>query len=159
MIEHPERYLEAFVEAGATGITVHQEACVHLHRVLQQIRELGARPGVALNPATPIESVRDVLPMLDLLLVMSVNPGFGGQTYIDHTTARLRAARTMLDALGGSAELEVDGGVEEANAGMIAAAGATVLVAGSSVYHHADGPAQGVRALREACRGSSGAGR
>jgi ribulose-phosphate 3-epimerase len=151
MIEHPERYLDSFVEAGAGILTVHEEACVHLHRTLQHIRELGVKAGVALNPATPLASVREVLPMVDLLLVMSVNPGFGGQTYIEASTDRLRRARVLLDELAPEAELEVDGGVEASNAGTIVGAGASVLVAGSSVYHHPDGAAAGVRALRAAC--------
>jgi ribulose-phosphate 3-epimerase len=151
MIEHPERYLEPFAEAGAGILTVHEEACVHLHRTLQWIRELGVKAGVALNPATPVESVREVLPMVDLLLVMSVNPGFGGQTYIEATTDRLRRARVLLDELAPEAELEVDGGVEASNAGIIVGAGASVLVAGSYVYGHPDGAAAGVRALRSAC--------
>ncbi|MCG6988674.1 MAG: ribulose-phosphate 3-epimerase [Gemmatimonadetes bacterium] len=151
MIEHPERYLEAFAEAGAGILTVHEEACVHLHRTLQWIRELGVKAGVALNPATPLESVREVLPMVDLLLVMSVNPGFGGQTYIEATTDRLRRARVLVDELAPEADLEVDGGVEASNAGIIVGAGASVLVAGSAVYHHPEGAAAGIRALRSAC--------
>ena len=151
MIEHPERYLEPFAEAGAGSLTVHEEACVHLHRTLQWIRELGVKAGVALNPATPLESVREVLPMVDLLLVMSVNPGFGGQTYIEATTDRLRRARVLIDELAPEADLEVDGGVESSNAGVIVGAGASVLVAGSSVYRHPDGVAAGIKALRSAC--------
>jgi len=151
MIEHPERYLEAFAEAGANVLTVHQEACIHLHRTLQRIRELGVKAGVAINPATPLVAVEEVLPMADLLLVMSVNPGFGGQSYINATTDRLRRARVLLDEISPGAELEVDGGVEATNAGIIAGAGASVLVAGSSVYGHPQGAAAGVRALRSAC--------
>jgi len=151
MIEHPDRYLEAFADAGANGLTVHQEACVHLHRTLQRIRELGVKAGVALNPATPLATVEEVLPMVDLLLVMSVNPGFGGQSYIDATTDRLRRARVLLDEMAPQAELEVDGGVEASNAPLIVSAGASVLVAGSSVFRHPGGPAAGVRALRSAC--------
>lgn len=151
MIKHPERFLDAFAEAGAGVLTVHQEACVHLHRTLQRIRELGVKAGVALNPATPLESVRDVLPMVDLLLVMSVNPGFGGQSYIEASTDRLRRARVLLDELAPGAELEVDGGVDPSNAATIVGAGASVLVAGSSVYHHPQGATAGVRALRAAC--------
>jgi ribulose-phosphate 3-epimerase len=153
MIEDPDRYLEAFVDAGADVLTVHQEACRHLHRTLERIRELGARAGVAVNPATSLESVRNVLPNVDLLLVMSVNPGFGGQSYIPGSTLKLRAARAMLDALGSATELQVDGGVTAGNAHEVAAAGATVLVAGSAVYGHSGGAAEGVRALREAVSG------
>jgi ribulose-phosphate 3-epimerase len=152
MIEDPDRYLDAFVGAGADIVTVHQEACRHLHRTLERIRELGARAGVAVNPATSLESIRNVLPNVDLLLVMSVNPGFGGQAYIPGSTSKLRAARAMLDEVGSAAELEVDGGVTTSNAQEVAGAGATVLVAGSAVYRHAGGAAEGVRALREASR-------
>jgi ribulose-phosphate 3-epimerase len=150
MIEEPDRYLQAFVDAGADSLTVHQEACVHLHRTLQHVAELGVRAGLALNPATSLDTVREVLPMVDLLLVMSVNPGFGGQDYIPGSTDRLRRARKLLNQLAPGAELEVDGGVDASNAAIIAAAGATVLVAGSSIYHHPGGAAAGVRALRDA---------
>ncbi len=148
MVEKAERYLESFAAAGASILTVHQEACVHLHRTLQAIRELGLKAGVALNPGTPLESVREVLPMVDLLLVMSVNPGFGGQRYIEASTDRLRRARVVLDELAPGAELEVDGGVDASNAAMIVGAGASVLVAGSSVYRHPEGATAGIRALR-----------
>lgn len=148
MIEAPDRYLASFAEAGADVLTVHQEACPHLHRTLQAIRELGVKAGVALNPGTPIETVQDVLPMLDLLLVMSVNPGFGGQAYIRESTGRVRRARALLDAAASAADIEVDGGVDATNAAELVAAGATVLVAGSSVFGHPDGPAGGIRALR-----------
>ncbi|MEJ2206242.1 MAG: ribulose-phosphate 3-epimerase [Gemmatimonadota bacterium] len=150
MIRDPDRYLEAFVEAGADGLTVHQEACSHLHRTVQRIRELGVRPGVALNPATPLESVREVLGSVDVLLIMSVNPGFGGQSYITGSTDKIRRARELLDGLGSAADLEVDGGIEESNARLVVEAGASVLVAGSSVYGHPGGSAEGVRALRAA---------
>ena len=148
MIENPDRYLEAFADAGAAVITVHQEVCRHLHRTLHRIRELGVLAGVALNPATPLESVRDVAADLDLLLVMSVNPGFGGQSYIAASTEKVARARAMLDAAGSSALIEIDGGVDARNARQIAAAGADVLVAGSAVYRHADRPAAGVRPIR-----------
>ena len=153
MIEEPDRYLEAFASAGADILTVHQEACTHLHRTVERIRELGVRPGVAINPATPLESVQEVLPGIDLLLVMSVNPGFGGQSYIQASYGKLRRARLMLDDLGSTAELEVDGGVDAGNASAIVEAGATVLVAGSAVYRHPDGPAAGTQAIRRAVQG------
>ncbi|MDE0898056.1 MAG: ribulose-phosphate 3-epimerase [Longimicrobiales bacterium] len=149
MIEDPDRYLEAFAKAGADILTVHVEACRHLHRTLQRIRELGVRAGVAVNPGTPLESIEEVLSDLDLLLVMSVNPGFGGQSYIPASSDKLRRARAMLDEAGSSAELQVDGGVHVGNAAEIAATGATVLVAGSAVYGHSDGPAAGVVAIRD----------
>ncbi len=150
MIEQPDRYLEAFVDAGADWLTVHAEACTHLHRTVQRIRELGARAGVAINPATPLASLADVVPYIDLLLVMSVNPGFGGQSYISASTAKVRDARTLLDEMGSTAELEVDGGVDAGNVGELQAAGASVVVAGSAVYGHVDGAAAGVRLIRDA---------
>jgi len=150
MIENPDRYLEDFVGAGADYVTVHQEACPHLHRTVQQIRKLGAKAGVAVNPATSLETVRDILPDLDLLLIMSVNPGFGGQSYIEASTAKLARARAMLDGIGSRAELEVDGGAGAGNVASIVGAGATVVVAGSAVYRHPDGAAAGVREIRAA---------
>ena len=153
MIEDPDRYLEAFVEAGAAVVTVHQEACRHLHRTLSRIRELGARAGVALNPSTPVETLVDVVPEIDLLLVMSVNPGFGGQSYIPGSTDKVRRARALLDASGSEALIEVDGGVDAGNAREVAAAGVDVLVAGSAVYGHPDGAAAGVGAIRKVLEG------
>ena len=134
MIAQPERYLADFAQAGADILTIHVETCPHLHRTIQAIRELGVRPGVTLNPATPLVMLEEVLPDVDLVLVMSVNPGFGGQSYIPASTARIRRLRTMLDAIGSTADLEVDGGIKPGNAAEIAAAGATVLVAGSAVF-------------------------
>ncbi|MEQ8331150.1 MAG: ribulose-phosphate 3-epimerase [Longimicrobiales bacterium] len=153
MIEAPERYLEHFVDAGADVVTVHQEVSPHLHRTLTRIRDLGALAGVALNPSTPVDSVASVVPVLDLLLIMSVNPGFGGQTFIEASVDRVRTARWMLDAAGSDAALEVDGGVDAGNVAILAAAGATVLVAGSAVYGHADGAAGGLRSLRDGLAG------
>jgi ribulose-phosphate 3-epimerase len=131
MIEHPERYVDAFAAAGADLITVHQEACVHLHRVLMQIREAGAAAGVALNPATPVETLCDVREHCDLVEIMSVNPGFGGQRFIETSLAKLERARAFLPA---QVALELDGGVTTLNAGALVAAGANLLVAGSSVF-------------------------
>ncbi len=153
MISDPDRYLEAFAGAGADVLTVHYEACPHLHRTLSRIRELGVRAGVAVNPGTPVEFVRECIDEIDLLLVMSVNPGFGGQSFIDASTDKVRRGRGLLDAAGSSAALEVDGGVGAGNAGALAEAGATVLVAGSSVYGHASGPDAGIAALRKAIDG------
>ena len=150
MIKNPDHYVEAFVKAGADIVTVHQEACTHLHRTIQKIHELGAKAGVALTPGPSLEAIRDVLPYLDLLLVMSVNPGFGGQSYIEASTAKLGRARAMLDEVGSDAELEVDGGVGVSNVEEIVNAGASVVVAGSAVYGHPDGAAAGVRAIRSA---------
>ncbi len=150
MIEAPERYLEAFAEAGAHWITVHQETCPHLHRTLQKIRELDVGAGVAINPSTPVEALSEVAPYLDLLLVMSVNPGFGGQAFISESTEKVRRARRLLDDVGIEAEIQVDGGVDPRTAPALVEAGATVLVAGSAVFRHPEGPEAGVRALREA---------
>lgn len=134
MIEQPDRYLADFAQAGADIITVHVETCPHLHRTVQVIRELGVRPGVTLNPGTPLISLEEILPDVDLVLVMSVNPGFGGQTYISRSTTRIRRLRRMLDELGSPADLEVDGGIKTSNAATIASAGANVLVAGSAIF-------------------------
>jgi ribulose-phosphate 3-epimerase len=150
MIQQPERYLEAFAKAGADFLTVHQEVCPDLEHTLARIRGLGVRAGVAVNPATPLDTVRHVLRDLDLLLVMSVQPGFGGQSYIPTSTDKVRRARQLLDEQGSSAELEVDGGIDADNAGLIADMGASVLVAGSAVYRHGGGAAEGVRAIRRA---------
>ncbi len=150
MIEAPERYLEAFVKAGADWVTVHQETCPHLHRTVQQIHGLGAKAGVSINPSTPLTSVVDVLPYVDLLLLMTVNPGFGGQAYIPSSTAKVSAARRLLDESGlQQVEIQVDGGVDSTTAPELVSAGVTVLVAGSAVYGHPDGPTKGVRALRD----------
>ena len=153
MIEDPDRYLEAFAEAGADVITVHQEACPHLHRTVHRIRELGCRPGVSINPATPVGFLRDIIPDVDLVLVMSVNPGFGGQAYIPSTGTRLEEARYLIDRRGREGtELEVDGGIDASTAAAAVEGGATVLVAGSAVYRHPEGVAAGMAALRAAAR-------
>ena len=151
MIENPERYLAAFAEAGADYLTVHVETCPHLHRTVQQIRELGVKPGVTLNPATPAEALTEILPYVDLVLVMSVNPGFGGQRYIPTSTQKIARIRRMLDERGLShVELQVDGGVAEDTAGEVAAAGATCVVAGSAVYNAKASVDENVRRLRAA---------
>jgi ribulose-phosphate 3-epimerase len=149
MIERPERYLEAFAHAGADSITVHVEATPHVHRCVQTIQQLGKRAGVVLNPGTSLETLRPVLSNVDLVLIMSVNPGFGGQTFLPQTLKRVRTVRSWLDDLGSVAEVQVDGGVTAANARALAEAGATVLVAGSSVYGP-DGAAAGLDRLRAA---------
>ena len=151
MIEKPERYLAAFAEAGADYLTVHVETSPHLHRTVQQIRELGVKPGVTLNPATPAESLEEILPYVDLVLVMSVNPGFGGQSYIPTSTAKIAKIRRMLDERGlGHVELQVDGGVAPDTAAEVARAGASVVVAGSAVYNAKAPVADNLRRLREA---------
>lgn len=148
MIVEPERYIDAFAAAGADVITVHMEACTHLHRTLQQIRASGRRAGVSLNPHTPEDALRYVLPELDLVLVMSVNPGFGGQSFIPQALRKIERVRAMIDAEGKDIDLEVDGGVKPGVARQVIAAGADVLVAGSAVFNTPD-YAAAIRALRE----------
>lgn len=150
MIVQPERYIEEFARAGADIITVHAEACVHLQRTLAQIRECGVRAGVALNPATPLNVIEYVLPDIDLLLVMTVNPGFGGQEFIPEMLRKIARARAMLDEAGNDAWLEVDGGINGVTTPMVVRAGARVLVAGSSVFGHPEGVRAGVEELRQA---------
>jgi ribulose-phosphate 3-epimerase len=150
MIEQPERLLADFARAGANMLTVHVETCPHLHRTIQQIKELGVKAGVTLNPATPLAALEDILPEVDLVLVMSVNPGFGGQQYIPASTARIARLRQMLDAIGSPAELEVDGGVNAGTIREVVQAGATVLVAGSAVFNAQAAIAENIRRLRAA---------
>lgn len=138
MIEEPERYVEEFAKAGADIIVVHAEACCHLHRVVQQIRGLGKKAGVSLNPATSLNTLDYVLEELDLVLLMTVNPGFGGQSFIESGIHKIQQLRAMLDRRGCEAELEIDGGVKPSNVARIAHAGADVLVAGSAVFGSSD---------------------
>jgi ribulose-phosphate 3-epimerase len=147
MIDDPRRYLARFRDAGADGLTIHLEADRHPHRTLTEIRSLGARAGLAINPGTPVASVMDMVDQLDLLLVMSVNPGFGGQTFIDNSLVKLRQARQLLSRRNPDCELEVDGGIKLANAPQVAEAGASVVVAGSFVYEGAR-PEDNIAALR-----------
>jgi len=150
MISDPDRYLEAFASAGASILTVHAEAVKHLHRTLTRIRQLGVRAGVAINPATPVDHLREVAAELDVLLIMSVNPGFGGQTFIPRSLEKVSQARALLQRAGNdAADIEVDGGVDTTNAGPLVAAGATMLVAGASIFGTADATAA-TRALRQA---------
>lgn len=138
MILEPEKYAEAFKNAGADILTVHIEACVHLHRNLQQIKGLGMKAGVALNPHTPVSLLQDVIQNIDLVLIMSVNPGFGGQTFIPHTLEKLRQLRKMVDEKKLPTIIEVDGGITVENAPSIVQAGATALVAGNTVFKSPD---------------------
>ena len=138
MIENPEKYIDAFTKAGADGITVHVEATVHLHRAIAMIREQGLRAGVSLNPATPLVQIEPILPDIDLLLVMTVNPGFGGQKFIEGSLSRIKRAQQMIRAMAPGVLLEVDGGVTLKNIRSIADAGADVLVAGSAIFGSAD---------------------
>ncbi len=149
MIENPDRYLDAFAQAGADILTVHVEACPHLDRTVQAIRGLGRRPGVSLNPATSLAAVEEILPELDLVLVMSVNPGFGGQKFIPRTLRKIARLRQMLRDLDlPHVEVEVDGGVNTATAGDVVRAGATVLVAGSAIFNRHAPVRDNVAALR-----------
>lgn len=149
MIVDPDRYIDTFAKLGADVLTVHAEACTHLHRTLGAIRAAGMKAGVALNPHTPVEGLRDVAQELDLVCLMSVNPGFGGQSFIERTYAKTRALRAMLDEEGASEVLiEIDGGVGNGNAKALVEAGANVLVAGSSVFRAAD-PMEAARQLAE----------
>jgi len=148
MIEEPERYVSDFAKAGASILTVHAEATVHLYRLLCQIREAGCRVGVSLNPATPLDVVRHVLCEIDLLLLMTVEPGFGGQSYIEAMTGKVAAARRLLDDHAPHVELEVDGGINASTAPVVVQAGARVLVAGSAVFNHSDGLVGGMDELR-----------
>ncbi len=148
MIEAPDRYLADFARAGADIITVHVETCPHLHRTLQAIKDLGVRAGVTLNPATPLVTLEEILPLVDLVLIMSVNPGFGGQSYIPGSTAKIRRLRQMLDAIGSSAWLEVDGGIKLSNVRTVVEAGATVIVAGSAIFKGEKSIAENVAAFR-----------
>ncbi len=147
MIESPENQLESFAKAGANHITVHAEACSHLHRVIQRIHGLGLKAGVALNPATPVSVVRDVAAEIDILLIMTVNPGWGGQSYIGHSTDKVRQAVTLLKDTKSSALIEVDGGITAETAKLACGAGATVLVAGTSVFGSPD-YTKAIQALR-----------
>ena len=147
MIEDPRRYLREFREAGADGMTIHLEADRHPHRTLSEIRALGAKAGLALNPGTPIGLAKDLVDEMDLLLVMSVNPGFGGQPFIDGALRKLRQATQLVE---GRCEVEVDGGVKLAHAPLVKQAGATVVVAGSFVYLEGEGPEANIAALRRA---------
>jgi ribulose-phosphate 3-epimerase len=148
MIEEPEKYAEAFKQAGADILTVHYEACIHLHRNIQQIKGLGMKAGVALNPHTPVHLLENVINDIDVVLIMSVNPGFGGQHFIPQTLKKLSELREMIRASNAHALIEVDGGITLDNAADIINAGANVLVAGSTVFSSAD-PAATIKALKE----------
>lgn len=152
MIVEPEKYVPDFAKAGADVITVHAEACPHLHRVVHQIKECGAKAGIALNPGTSLSVVEELLGDVDLFLIMTVNPGFGGQKFISSMTDKIKRLRTMLNERGRQdVHIEVDGGISAATAGLVTEAGADVLVAGSAVYGAPD-RAEAIRVLREAAR-------
>lgn len=138
MIENPDHYIETFAKAGANYITVHVEACRHLHRTIQNIKSFGVKAGVVLNPATPVESIQHIIGDIDMVLLMSVNPGFGGQTFIPEVLPKIRKVKEMAEQKGLSVEIEIDGGVNPETARQCIEAGATVLVAGSAVYNQKD---------------------
>jgi ribulose-phosphate 3-epimerase len=147
MIIEPERHIETFAEAGADRIIVHQEACIHLHRALESIRELGIEAGVTLNPGTPASTIGEVLELADLVQVMGVNPGFGGQKFIHNQLDKIKRIRGMLDELNIDTPIALDGGIDTQTAPLVVAAGATVLVAGSSVYNSRDSVVNNINAL------------
>lgn len=152
MIEAPEKYIQQFAQAGANIITVHVEVCPHLHRVVESIKELGVKAGVSLNPSTPLTAVDEVLPALDLVLLMSVNPGFGGQQFIESTVGKTARLRNRLDELGLAAELEIDGGINAEIAPRVAKAGGRVLVAGAAVFNKKESVSQALGRIRESLR-------
>ena len=147
MVSEPDRFLEAFAEAGASILTVHAEVLPHLHRTLETIGRLGCRAGVAVNPSTPVEALSEVAGLLDVLLVMSVNPGFGGQAFIPRSPSKIARARQLLAGAGSRADIEVDGGIDESTIGAVVAAGATMVVAGAAIFGAPD-PEQATRALK-----------
>jgi ribulose-phosphate 3-epimerase len=149
MIENPDRYIEAFADAGAAMMSVHVEAVRHLHRTIHAIKALGVKAGAVLNPATPAIMLEDIASDLDFVLVMSVNPGFGGQTFIARSESKLRQVRSLLDRAGSSAPIEIDGGIDHANVGRVVSAGARIIVAGSAIFHSPD-PERATRELKAA---------
>jgi ribulose-phosphate 3-epimerase len=153
MIEQPDRYLEAFAEAGADTLIVHQEGSIHLNRTVQAIHGLGKRAGVAINPATPAATLEEILPDLELVLVMTVNPGFGGQEFLAGLLPKIGRVRRMIDQVRPDCELEVDGGIEPHTAPRVVEAGATVLVAGSAIFKATGGPAAGIARLEAGIAG------
>ncbi len=158
MIEQPDRFVEAFVEAGASMVSVHVEVSPHLDRTLSLIRDLGARAGVVLNPSTPVGTLEEVAGQVDYVLVMSVNPGFGGQAFLPSSASKVRRVRALLDAAGNDAPVEIDGGIDLDTVGEVVRAGAEILVAGSAIFHAPDAAAA-TRALREAAgRAAAAAG-
>jgi ribulose-phosphate 3-epimerase len=152
MIEGPERYFQDFKDAGVSRITVHVETCPHLYSTIQQLRQLDVQVGITLNPLTSLETLREALPLVDLVLIMSVEPGYGGQKYIPGATQRIAAVRRMLDEIGSKAELEVDGGVNSSTIGMVRDAGASIVVVGSAVFNDKHSVADSVASLRAALR-------
>ena len=148
MIDAPERYIADFAGAGADIITVHAEACAHLHRTVHQIREAGKKPSVAISPATPVSAIEEVIGDIDQALVMTVNPGFGGQAFIESMLGKISRVRALLDERGLDVDIQVDGGISAATAGSVVRAGANVLVAGSAVYNDRMSVGEGIAAIR-----------
>lgn len=156
MIESPEKYIKQFAQAGADIITVHAEVCPHLHRMVESIKEAGCKAGMSLNPSTPLTALDEIMPILDLALLMSVNPGFGGQQFIESTIGKIARLRRKLDELGLAAELEVDGGITAEIAPRVAQAGARVLVAGAAVFNKKESVSLAIARIRESLRGLEG---
>ena len=154
MIEEPDRYLEAFAAAGASMLSVHLEVLPHLHRTVHAIQALGVKAGVVINPATPVASLSEIAGDVDYVLVMSVNPGFGGQTFIARSESKVRDVRALLDRAGNAAPVEIDGGIDQRNVGRVVAAGASIIVAGSAIFHTAD-PERATRELKAAAQGAT----
>jgi ribulose-phosphate 3-epimerase len=150
MISNPEQYIEDFANAGADVIIVHQEVSPHLHRIIQQIKAAGKMAGIALTPSTPVIMLEDTLSMLDMVLIMTVNPGFGGQDFIPGTLPKITRLRQVIDQRGLHCDIEVDGGIHEATAPLVVQAGANLLVAGSAVYNERESVAQAIARLRNA---------
>jgi ribulose-phosphate 3-epimerase len=156
MISNPDSFLEPFAEAGASILTVHVEACTHLHRTIQAIHALGLKAGVTLNPATPVSTLSEIIPDVDLVLVMSVSPGWGGQSFIERSVRRLEQVRRMLDAENPACDLEIDGGIDLRTAGRVVAAGANVLVAGTAIFGAQEGIAAAIATLRQTALEAAG---
>jgi ribulose-phosphate 3-epimerase len=152
MITDPDKYIEAFAKAGAAMISVHVEVLPHLHRTVHAIKALGAQAGVVINPATPVSSLEDIARDVDYVLIMSVNPGFGGQQFIPRSESKVREARALLDRAGNRAPIEIDGGIDPSNVGRVAAAGAEIIVAGAAIFHTPD-PERATRELKAAALG------
>jgi ribulose-phosphate 3-epimerase len=155
MITDPDRYIEAFAEAGAAMLSVHVEVLPHLHRTIHAIKALNVKAGVVINPSTPVVMLEDVAADVDFVLVMSVNPGFGGQSFIPHSESKVRAVRALLDDAGNDAPIEIDGGIDLLTVGRVVTAGARILVAGSAIFHHAD-PEHATRELKAAAESALG---
>ena len=153
MISNPDALLDDFIKAGADILNVHVEACTHLHRTIQRIKEAGIKSGITLNPSTPLSTIEEILPLVDLVLIMSVNPGFGGQSYIPGSTLKINRLRHMLDESQlAHIELEVDGGIKADNVAEVVKAGVSIVVAGSAIFNHKASVADNIKAMRQACR-------